>query len=159
MGHQSLTRQVKIELYFIHAKRGWQWTEAGRIWQERTTDYAPVRRNSLYAAILLERAKESGGKFMSLAHCGPYCVCCFGQEPCGIDLEKIRKVAPELIPEGFSKKPFPFLRQWTALESYAKLKGMTLQECSAPAGISADAAFCYLRALPGYLLCISVYRS
>lgn len=151
-----MEQKQTIIVYYLDARREWELSlEAG---EGMTTEYNPVRRNSVYAEFLRQKSERGGKKYNSISHSDHFCVCCSSDIPCGIDLEKIRYIPQQMIPEGFSYNPTRFLKEWTALESYVKLRGLTLHECSRLEQIAwKESQFIYIEQITGYELCLCLY--
>lgn len=63
----------------------------------------------------------SNVKYVSSSHSGKYLICAIGDQPIGIDIEKIRKLHPGIITRlKLSEQPF---EQWTLREAMIKLTG------------------------------------
>jgi 4'-phosphopantetheinyl transferase len=63
----------------------------------------------------------SNVKYVSSAHSGKYLICAIGDQPVGIDIEKIRELHPGTIAR-LNLKDQPF-EQWTLREAMIKLTG------------------------------------
>lgn len=63
----------------------------------------------------------SNTKYVSSSHSGKYLICAIGDQPVGIDIEKIRELHPGIIARlKLSENPF---EQWTLREAMIKLTG------------------------------------
>ena len=63
----------------------------------------------------------SNVKYVSSAHSGKYLICAIGDQPVGIDIEKIRELHPGTVVR-LNLKDQPF-EQWTLREAMIKLTG------------------------------------
>ncbi|MDO9591927.1 MAG: hypothetical protein CVU85_08865 [Firmicutes bacterium HGW-Firmicutes-10] len=60
-------------------------------------------------------------KYVTSSHSGKYLICAIGDQPIGIDIEKIRELHPGLVARlKLSENPF---EQWTLREAMIKLSG------------------------------------
>jgi phosphopantetheinyl transferase len=60
-------------------------------------------------------------KYVTSSHSGKYLICAIGDQPVGIDIEKIRELHPGIIARlNLSENPF---EQWTLREAMIKLTG------------------------------------
>jgi|GEM_PF-3101992 phosphopantetheinyl transferase len=63
----------------------------------------------------------SNSKYVTSSHSGKYLICAIGDQPIGIDIEKIRELHPGIINRlKLSENPF---EQWTLREAMIKMTG------------------------------------
>lgn len=156
-----------IKVYALEASYNACYYELSALYPEASMRYDPIERNSLYAALLKDYCQERHGVYSNISHSGRWCVCCCGDLPCGIDIEKIRNI-PQHIVHGIKLPDFngtstqsvniEFLMRWIMLESYLKYTGKGFNGyASIEKDYPADAhniKFKFFNKILDYLICI-----